>query len=77
MLRSFKGYKDGCTFCGKPLTSKYYMNPFYNPSVYSCDRFICKIKRKCKRIFVEKIISFKRKIENFLRKILIKLDQLP
>lgn len=42
---TFFGYKDGCSYCGKPLTVNYSFCPFTTPQIVACDRKLCKLRR--------------------------------
>lgn len=63
MKLEFIGYKNGCTYCGKPLRKKWKMNPFYEPTVVACDRHYCSVKRYVKRKFD---IVVKKKVKSVL-----------
>lgn len=39
---TFFGFKEGCSYCGKPLGSSYSFCPFTKPTIQGCNRPECK-----------------------------------
>jgi len=55
---TFYGHKEGCSYCGETITSKYSFCPFTEPQIIACDREACKKsigekKEKCSQLHKE------------------------
>jgi hypothetical protein len=57
---TFYGHKDGCSYCGQPLTPNYSFCPFTEPMIQGCTREECVKGREEKK---QKCVEIQKQIE--------------